>query len=202
MNLIYDINHNLKQDCFVKEPIIVEVLEIDEENYKKFRKDFSLAHNTGQNIIPIVIDSFGGDAYALLGMVDVIKNSKIPVATIVEGKAMSCGSILLSCGHKGMRYISPHSTLLIHDVSSDNNGGKLEEIKIDAQETERINDLVYQILEKNCEKSKNYFKNIISKNGHMDWYMDAKTAIKYNIADNIFIPNFKIKIGMDFTLEQ
>lgn len=42
-----------------------------------------------------------------MSMVSDIKHSRIPVATIVQGKAMSCGAILFSCGEEGMRYMDP-----------------------------------------------------------------------------------------------
>ena len=60
-------------------------------------------------------------------MISSIKTSKIPVATIVQGKAMSCGAILFSFGEEGRRFMDPNATLMIHDVSS-GQLGKVEEV--------------------------------------------------------------------------
>ena len=81
-----------------KSPVIIRVNKFDEDAAKKFSDEIALAHNTGQKIIPVVIDSYGGQVYSLMSMISAIKNSEIPVATIVEGKAMSCGAILFSFG--------------------------------------------------------------------------------------------------------
>ena len=88
---------------------------------------------------------------------------------------MSCGAILFSFGAEGRRYMDPDATLMIHDVSS-LKWGKVEEVKASAEETERLNKKVYQMMAKNCGHSKNYFLDIIHERGHADWYVEAKDA--------------------------
>ena len=66
-----------------------------------------------------------------MAMISAIKHSELPVSTIVEGKAMSCGAILFSFGEQGLRFMDPDATLMIHDVSS-MEYGKVEEIKASA----------------------------------------------------------------------
>ena len=94
--------------------------DFNEESAKKFRHELEIAEahakKSKQDIIPVVIDSYGGSVYALLSMIDAIDHCKIPIATIVEGKAMSCGAVLFTCGAEGHRYVGPHATVLIHDV--------------------------------------------------------------------------------------
>ena len=48
-----------------------------------------VAQNSGQKVVPIEIDSFGGQVYSLMSMIAAIKASRIPLATIVQGKAIS-----------------------------------------------------------------------------------------------------------------
>ena len=101
-----------------KNPVIIRVNKFNEESAKDFATKIAMAHNTGQQVIPVVIDSYGGQVYSLMSMISAIKNSDLPVATIIEGKAMSCGAILFSFGEEGMRYMDPYATVMIHDVSS------------------------------------------------------------------------------------
>jgi ATP-dependent Clp protease, protease subunit len=133
--------------------------DITEESAKKFREDFSQAENAArrskQEIIPIVIDSYGGSVYALLSMVDTIKNCPFTVATVVEGKAMSAGAILFSCGAEGHRYMAPNATIMIHDVSSFT-WGKQAELKAASAEAERLNKLIYGIMAENCGHKKTW----------------------------------------------
>ena len=123
-----NIDNQIKEIELRHNPVIIRVNKFDEESAKEFASQVSLAHNTGQNVIPIVIDSYGGQVYSLMSMIAVIKNSELPVATIIEGKAMSCGAVLFTFGEEGMRFMDKDATLMIHDVSSAQ-WGKVEEIK-------------------------------------------------------------------------
>ena len=113
-----EISPLLKEWELRKNPVIIRVNKFDEQSAKDFSVSIGSAHNTGQKVIPVVIDSYGGQVYSLMAMIASIKSSEIPIATIVEGKAMSCGAILFSFGEDGLRFMDRDATLMIHDVSS------------------------------------------------------------------------------------
>jgi ATP-dependent Clp protease, protease subunit len=200
MNRIIRIDPKLKEVELRHKPRIVRVNSFDEESATLFIKEISMAHNTGQSFIPVVIDSYGGEVYSLLAMISAIKNSSLPVATVVEGKAMSCGVVLFSCGQKGMRYIAEESTLMIHDVS-DWVHGKNAEIQASAKESKRLNKLLYEILSDNCGKKKDYFWNEVQKRGRADWYITPKNAVRLNLADYIGLPTLHVDIKVDISLK-
>ena len=132
-------------------PIVVTVNKFTEESAKQFAEDMEKAENSYQHIIPIVIDSYGGSVYSLLSMIDVIKNSKKIVATISLSKSMSCGAVLLTFGTEGYRFAGLNSTVMIHEVSS-MTFGKITEIKADAAEADRLNNIIFSMMDKNCLK--------------------------------------------------
>jgi len=175
-------------------PITVKVTKFDEEEVEKFRKSMEDAYNTGQEVIPIVIDSYGGYVYSLLAMIDIIDQSPVPVATIGLGKMMSCGSVLLTCGAEGMRYATPTSTVMIHDVASGNQG-KVEEIKASAAQTDKLNKTIFERMALNCGHDKNYFMDQLFKKHHAEWYLTAKEAKKQNVINIIGSPSFSVDIG-------
>lgn len=181
-------------------PKVITVNEFTEKSALDFRDNFAKAINTGQQIIPIVIDSYGGTVYSLLSMVATIKSSTIPVATIVTGKAMSCGSVLLTCGTEGLRFIDPCATVMIHEASNCL-WGKIEEIKADAKETERLNNLIIRMMATNIGKPENYFFELIDQHKHADWYLDAAEVKKHNLANHIRIPTFKVKVSANVSFE-
>lgn len=157
----------------------------------------SIAHTIGQPIIPVIIDSDGGRIDCLRSMVTMIENSKIPIATIVEGRAYSCGSVLFSCGAQDHRYISPHAKLLIHQASA-GTFGKVEEMKNDTEEFLRTNDWTNEILAKNCGKDPDYFKRMQKKHRNIDWWISPKEAMKHNLANHIGIPEMVVKVRVFF----
>lgn len=183
-----------------KNPVIVRVNKFDEESAKKFNDSVAQAHNTGQDVIPVVIDSYGGQVYSLMAMIAAIKNAELPVATIVEGKAMSCGAILFSFGDEGRRFMDPNATIMIHDVSS-GVYGKIEELKADVKEAERLNDIVYKMMAQNCGKADNYFIKLMDKKKHADWYLDAEEAKKHNLANQLRVPKLTINVDVNIGFE-
>jgi ATP-dependent Clp endopeptidase proteolytic subunit ClpP len=200
MNFIADVSHHIKAVELRVDPIIIRVNEFDEESSKEFVDLMSRAQNTGQTIIPVIIDSYGGQVYSLMAMISAIKASRIPVATIVEGKAMSCGALLFSFGAEGMRYMDPDATLMVHDVSS-GSFGKVEEIKTNAKEVERLNRKVYEMMARNCGKPSDYFLKLVHEKGHADWYLDSQEAKLHNIANELRVPTLTCKIELNYVLD-
>tara|TARA_R110002020_G_scaffold73792_1_gene189274 strand:- start:974 stop:1579 length:606 start_codon:yes stop_codon:yes gene_type:complete len=181
-------------------PIIIRVRKFDESAANEFSTKINKAQNTGQPIIPVIIDSYGGQVYSLMSMISDIKHSNIPIATIVQGKAMSCGAVLFSFGANGHRYMDPDATVMIHDVSS-MGFGKVEEIKADAAETERLNKKVYRMMAENCGHHEDYFLDIIHQKGHADWFLDINEARKHKLALHPHVPTLKITANVKFNFE-
>ncbi len=200
MNFKANVSPLIKDLELKYEPVIIRVNKFDEEAAKDFCSAMSLAQNTGQTVIPVIIDSYGGQVYSLMSMIGAIKASKVPVATVVEGKAMSCGAILFSFGADGMRYMDPDATLMIHDVSS-GAWGKVEELKADVREAERLNKKVYEMMARNCGKESSYFLDIVHSKGHADWYLDAEEGKRHGLVNHVRLPVLTATVDVKFGLE-
>ena len=76
-NVVFDVDPflHLKPEEVLEPPVSVYVNEFCEESVKIFLEDMTKAQNTSQPIIPVYIDSYGGDVYALMAMIDIIKSS-------------------------------------------------------------------------------------------------------------------------------
>lgn len=174
--------------------------EFNEENANKFCEELEGAEDhclkSKQEILPIIIDSYGGDVYSLLSIVDMMKACKVKLATIVEGKAMSCGSVLLTCGTDGYRFAAPHATVMIHEVSS-MAWGKNEEIKSNSVETDRLNEIILRMMAKNCGKANEYFIDLVHKKKHADWFLDSAECLKHNIVNHVGIPSFNVDVMLN-----
>ena len=201
MYIKYDVDKRIKSkklDDFLSLPVVITVNKFDETSAKEFVSHMISAHNSGQDVIPVFIDSYGGQVYSLMSMIDMIEKAKIPVATIVEGKAMSCGAVLASCGTKGYRYVAQHATVMIHDVSS-RSLGKAEEIKSSAKEVERLNKLIYKKMANNAGKDDDYFWGIVQKKGRADWYLTPKEMVKYKLADKVGLPTLGVDVSVKYS---
>ena len=182
----------------IKNAVLVN--QFDEYGVKSFKADFDDLNSSSLPIIPVIIDSFGGEVYSLLAMLDIMSTATKPVATIALGKAMSCGSILLACGAQGLRFVGPHATVMVHDVASISIG-KIEELKADVGEGERLNNKIFDLLDQQCGKTKGYFRKIVAEKKHVNWYLDAKDVIKHGIADHIGMPVVDSLFNLDVVKE-
>ena len=201
MNIIKYFSPLIKKEDLIDDlPTVIRVRRFDESAANDFSSKISKAQNTGQPVIPVIIDSYGGQVYSLMSMISDIKHSKIPVATIIQGKAMSCGAILASFGAEGMRYMDPDATMMIHDVSS-MGWGKVEEIKADAKEVDRLNKKVYRMMALNCGHPEDYFLDIVHDKGHADWFLVSDEAKRHNLVNHLHVPTLKINVKVDFEFD-
>ena len=52
-----------------KPPVMIRVNKFDEKSAAEFSHKMAVAHSTGQKVIPIIIDSYGGQVYSLMSMI-------------------------------------------------------------------------------------------------------------------------------------
>jgi ATP-dependent protease ClpP protease subunit len=185
-----------KLDEVLDEPVIIRVNEFDEEALEDFEEDLDEAHATGQPVIPICIDSYGGSAYGVLGMIAAIEQARVPVATILTSKAMSAGAILFMFGTEGYRFMHPHASMMIHDIGSWT-AGKVEEIKADTKNLDEMNRAVYKRASVHIGQPAEFLGELIKSHNHVDWFLGAKEAKKHNIANHLKIPCFEVEISLD-----
>jgi len=193
-----DIDPNVRITTdYLRMPHVVQVRgDFTDELAEDFANAFNTAENTGQEIIPIVIDSYGGDVYALMSMIDTISACSVPVATIVVGKAMSAGAVLLTCGSPGLRFAAPMSTVMIHSAWESGISGNADEVKVGAEELMRLNKKLLHLMSTNCGHAKEYFSGIMNGKKNTDWFISPKDALKHNIVNQIRIPEYNVSVKM------
>ncbi len=139
------------------------------------------ADDSGKEI-KFYINSPGGVVTSGMVIYDTMRMLKSPVSTICMGLAASMGSILLSGGVKGRRFIYPHGEVMIHQPSL---GGYMQgvsaDLEIQAIQTKRVKELGARILAENCGKTMAQ----IMKDFDRDYWMDAKDALAYGIVDGL-----------------
>ena len=175
----------------------VLVNKFSTESYKEFMKDCTKVMSAGFDFLPIVIDSYGGEVYSLLAMCDYLRNCDKKIITVCEGKAMSCGAILMSMGDE--RYIGNNATVMVHSVSS-MEWGKESEIAHGAKEVTRLNNLIYRMLDDNTEQEKGFWRDKIREIENAELYLSAKKAKEYGMATDIGIPKIHTEVKLTRTL--
>ena len=130
--------------------------------------------------IQLYINSPGGYVTSGFAIYDTIKSLKSPVSTICAGLAASMGSILLSVGKKGRRFIQPHARVMIHQPSGGAQG-QASNIEIQAKEILLTKEIGAKILADNCGQD----VDKVMKDFNRDYWMGAEESIEYGIVDGI-----------------
>ena len=130
--------------------------------------------------IKFYINSPGGVVTSGMVIYDTMQMIKSPVSTICMGMAASMGSILLSGGEKGKRFIFPHGEVMIHKPSGGGQGTSAD-LEIMAEQIRKIKALGAKILADNCGQT---FEKVM-KDFDRDYWMNAEESVKYGIVDGI-----------------
>lgn len=132
--------------------------------------------------IRFYINSPGGSITAGMAVYDCMKLLSSPIHVIVTGMAASMGSILLSAGTKGHRYIFPHARVLIHQpLIMGRIVAPAVDINIQAEEMEKLRGELNKIL---AEASGQSLEKI-EQDTDRDFYLTAQEAIDYGLVDKI-----------------
>lgn len=132
--------------------------------------------------IKFYINSPGGVVTSGMVIYDTMRLIASPVSTVCMGLAASMGSILLSAGEKGKRFIYPHGEVMIHQPSL---GGYFQatsaDIEIQANQIRKTKEIGAKILAGNCGKTVEQ----VMKDFDRDYWMNATEAVQYGIVDGI-----------------
>ena len=131
--------------------------------------------------IKMFINSPGGSVIDGLAIYDVMNFIEPDVATYCMGMCASMGSILVSSGAKGKRYILPNGSVMIHQVSSATGRVQNADLQIAAKESQRLQNVLYNILAINTGKT---FEEI-EKDADRDHWFSAQEAVDYCLIDKI-----------------
>jgi ATP-dependent Clp protease, protease subunit len=130
--------------------------------------------------ITFYISSPGGMVTSGMVVYDTMQMISSPVSTICMGMAASMGSLLLSGGTKGRRFIFPHGEVMIHQPSGGGRGTSAD-LEIMAEQIRKTKLMGAQILATNCGQT----LDKVMKDFDRDYWMDAQESIAYGIVDGV-----------------
>ncbi len=152
-----------------KEQILELIYQIknltNELQYQSLRYNFN-------PIINLHIYSDGGDAFMGLSIYDFIKENKVPIYTFVNGNIASAATFMYLAGTK--RYMSPNSTILIHQIST-SFWGKFEDLKDECRNTTELMKIVKDL----------YSENTLMKKKQLDDILKRELFLTYNECEKL-----------------
>lgn len=146
--------------------VVAQLLFLESENPKK--------------PISMYINSPGGVVSAGLAMYDTIQYIRPPVSTLCIGMAASMGSLLLAAGEKGMRFATPHASVMVHQPSGGFQG-QASDIARHAENIASLKRRLNEIYVKHTGQDLERVERALDR----DTFMTPEEALDFGIIDNV-----------------
>ena len=128
--------------------------------------------------IKLHINSYGGSVFAGLAALDYIKNSKVPVHTIIDGCAASAATLMSCVG--AHRMIHRNSCMLVHQLSGAM-WGKFQEMEDNMENSKMLMDKIKKIYNEHTKIPKREMDKILKH----DLWWEAEKCLQYGLVDEI-----------------
>lgn len=159
---------------------------VDEESCNTAVAQLLYLSSVDERDINMYVNSPGGSVVDGLGLIDTMNYIPCDISTTCIGMAASMGSVLLSNGTKGKRFVLPHSRVMIHQVSS-HQYGTLADLEIEIEQTRRCKQDIYKILADNTGKSFEEIERLCDRD---NWFI-GQEAVDLGIADKVLVSSKK-----------
>ena len=161
--------------------LLIKYIKIINSKLQQLKMEMSIKY--GSEIEPEIyvhINSYGGYITDAMAGVDAIRNSRVPITTIIEGVAASSASLLSIVGNK--RQINKNSSMLIHQLSGGFNGTH-QQMKDDLINSNYLEEKCNSIYLENT-KNKLTQKVLFETLKHDLWWSSEK-CLKHGLVDEI-----------------
>lgn len=140
-----------------------------------------LCYETKIESLPIYlhISSHGGCVDSAFNVVDHIQASRFPVYTVIEGYTASSGTIISVVGKK--RFIRPHASMLIHQISSEF-WGKMLELEDQILNSKQVMLKMKRLYKKTTNIPKRQLAALLKH----DLMLNSKKCIELGLVDEIW----------------
>ncbi len=128
--------------------------------------------------IKLHINSYGGSVFAGLAALDYIKNSKVPVHTIIDGCAASAATLMSCVG--AHRQMHRNACMLVHQLSGAM-WGKFQEMEDDFENSKMLMDKIKNIYNQHTKIPKREMDKILKH----DLWWEAEKCLQFGLIDEI-----------------
>jgi len=160
--------------------------EVDDESVQPLIQgimEYNLMHPDDQpDHITLFVNTPGGMASSAYHLIDIMKQSPIPIHTIGVGEVASAGVMILMAGSKGNRFVTETTAIMSHQYSR-GFGGKEHEIVAAAKEVTLDSARMLLHYRKCTKKTDAYIRKHLLQSS--DVYLTPEEAVTHGICDEV-----------------
>ena len=156
-----------------------EILIYGDIGFEVQAKDIVGQLNSMDGPVDVRVDSYGGDVYAGISILNALRRYPDTVTVYVDGMAASAASFI-AVGGADTLVMSPNSSLLIHGAWSQGMGNSEEMAQL-ASDLNQVTDNLATIYAEKTGKDASYWRELMKK----DTTFTAEEAIEAGLADMV-----------------
>lgn len=181
----------------VEQPKSFFLTEFTPNTVRSFSNKVAEAIELGQHVLPVYIESPGGDLYSLKGILSLMDSARekgLQIATITAGQAMSAGAFVFCYGCPNLRFAGSEATIMLHSVIATMGEAKIAEHKMSIETVLKEQDVIFNKISRHLKKKGDWLKKELGKRNDNDWFFSAQEGQKLGIVEIIGIPRFSFNI--------
>lgn len=149
-----------------------------------------LASDSSEAPISLYVNSPGGSPSAALAVYDTMQHIRPDIATTCVGRAGGPAAVLLAGGARGQRSMLPHSTVTLHQPSTQGRG-TVPDLILHADEVLRVRAELEAALAAGTGRS----AEAIRTDTDRDLILPARAAVEYGLADHVLSAQVPASLG-------
>lgn len=131
--------------------------------------------------ITLYMNSYGGDPYSVLYLIDTILACPCQIKFYGGGVIMSAAAYVMAVCDE--RYLYPNTTVMVHNGSFEP-GGNSADVYIDVEENKRLDEVFFNILSENSFMPKSFWRDVKKR----DLHLTAQETVQLGLADSLIKP--------------
>ncbi len=143
------------------------------------RAIYKMVQDAPNKPIEIHMNSYGGDPYSMLYLMDVMLSQPCQFKFFGGGAIMSSATWILAVSDE--RFLYPNATVMVHDGSVELPNKKLTDFQIDAAEQRRLQERLNKIYAENSRMPEDFWADIAQR----DVYLSAEETVLLGLADKV-----------------
>ncbi len=141
-----------------------------------------LENDSADAPIHLYLNSSGGDVQAVLAIHDTLSYVRSRVAVTCIGQAVAAPVLLLAAGTPGMRWVLPHTRVVLHPLEAQGRGA-VPDLILATEEVERLRGGFEALLAEHAGQEREKVRGDLER----ERVLDAPATVAYGLADEVLL---------------
>ena len=141
-----------------------------------------LENDSADAPIHLYLNSSGGDVQAVLAIYDTLAYVRSRVAVTCIGQVIAAPVLLLDAGTTGMRWVLPHTRVVLHPLEAQGRGA-VPDLILATEEVQRLRGDLETLLAEHSGQQREKVRRDLER----ERVLDASAAVDYGLADEVLL---------------